>query len=117
MTQSLSPRLKAFTSLSANCFFEVNPKDWTEKVGMRDLKIINGSSTELFDCKIYLEARFWNFFTHKLSKTVAEGINRGIKGLKESQMAGLWLPRHAVLCFENPPKIRLPKLSILLPYV
>jgi len=60
----------------------VNPKDWTEKVGMQDLKLKNGSSTELFDCQTYLEARFWNFFIHKLSKTVAEGINRGIKGLK-----------------------------------
>jgi len=28
------------------------------------------------------DARFWNFFTHKLTNGVAEGINRVIKGLK-----------------------------------
>jgi len=83
MTHVLFLGLKAFTlpgtkniSLSGNCFFP-------ELRGQaQDLKIKNGSSTELFDCQTYLEARFWNFFTYKLNKTVAEGINRGIKGLK-----------------------------------
>jgi len=69
------PRTKNI-SLSANCFFP-------ELRGQaQDLKLKNGSSTELFDCQTYLESRFWNFFTYKLNKTVAEGINRGIKGLK-----------------------------------
>jgi len=84
-------------------------------VGMQDLKIKNGSSTELFDCQTYLKARFWNFFTHKLTKTVAEGINRVMKGLKWSQMAGLWLPQHGLFYSQNPPKMRLPKLSISFP--